>query len=95
MMQLSFQPAFDPLHTTFRILRSLEVVKNIKSVHRDLLRIMDFYLLFPYRINEIRLAPADRPFKRLAITYAKTKPYGEQPKETSSSREWNRCISPR
>jgi hypothetical protein len=79
MMQLSFQPAFDPLHAIFRILRLLEVVKNVGTVHRDLLRIMDFYLLFPYRIGEIRLAPTHRPLKRLATAYASTKPYGEQP----------------
>jgi hypothetical protein len=77
-MQLSFQPAFDPFHATFRIMRLLMVIgKN--SIHHDQMRILDFYLVFPYRIDEIRLTPGHSRFRALSRQYADTKPYGEQP----------------
>lgn len=81
MIQLTFEPALDPFHAIFRFLRLRDVFTSIGPVHRDLARILDFYLLFPFRVEGIRLTPQDRKYKSLSKTYAISKPYGEQPED--------------
>jgi hypothetical protein len=78
MIQLSYQAALDPFHALFRLLR-LWPILNKGPLPRDTVRILDFYLLFPFRIGDIRIARPHLRYKRLAKTYANTKPYGEQP----------------
>lgn len=46
---------------------------------QDVVRILDFYLLFPFLIGEIRLSPAHRRYKKIAQNYERLRPYGEQP----------------
>jgi hypothetical protein len=79
MTQLVFQPALDPFHAVFRFLRLSPISKTVGSLLIDHVRILDFYLLFPFRIRAIRLAPDHLHFKKLAETYAHLTPYGEQP----------------
>ncbi|MCK1326360.1 hypothetical protein IVA94_36965 [Bradyrhizobium sp. 156] len=79
MIQLTYEPALDPYHTAFRFLRLRPIVSNHGSLHRDHVRILDFYQLFPFRIGEIRLMPKHRKFRKLADSYESRKPYGEQP----------------
>jgi hypothetical protein len=79
MSLLSFQPAFDSFHAMFRLLRLRETIDRVGSLGKDHVRILDFYLLFPFRIREMRLHPRHQRFKRLAEKYAGLKPYGEQP----------------
>jgi hypothetical protein len=79
MIQLSYQPALDPFHSIFRTLRLLPTVRKVGALHRDHLRILDFYLLFPFRISKARLIPKHRRFRRLAAEYEAVKPYSEQP----------------
>ena len=79
MIQLTFQAAFDPFHAVFRLFRLRPVIEEIGPVHRDLVRILDFYLLFPFRIDGIRLNPKHRSHKKLAAAYSGTKPYGDLP----------------
>ena len=81
MTELTFQPALDPLHAVFRFLRLLPIIRKIGSLPNDHVRILDFYLLFPFQIGGIRLKPKHRNFKKLAITYAETRPYGHQPEK--------------
>jgi hypothetical protein len=81
MIQLSFQPAFDPYHAVFRILRLRGIVERFGPLHKDLLRILDFYLLFPFRIDGIRMLRQHRKFKKLASAYMSAKPYGNQPED--------------
>jgi len=45
------------------------------------MRILDFYLLFPFRIEGIRLRREDRKYRKLAGEYEKNKPYGDQPED--------------
>lgn len=78
MIQLSYQAALDPFHALFRLLRLWPILSK-GPLPRETVRILDFYLLFPFRIGEIRIAKPHLRFKRLAKTYAHTKPYGEQP----------------
>ena len=40
---------------------------------------LDFYMVFPFRIDEIRLTREQRTLKKLAADYASQKPYGELP----------------
>ena len=81
MIQLSFQPALDPFHAIFRLLRMCPLVAEIGEKPVDQMRILDFYLCFPFRIGDIRLRPADRRFKKLGERYAGRTPYGEQPSD--------------
>lgn len=79
MIQLSYEPVFDPFHAVFRFLRLRQIIEQLGPFHRDLVRILDFYLLFPFRIGEIRLTPSHRRFRKLASVYDSAKSYGDQP----------------
>ena len=79
MIQISFQPAFDPYHAVFRFLRIQKTILKRGALHFDQIRIIDFFLLFPFRIGKIRLKPEHRKFRRLATQYQVLKPYGELP----------------
>lgn len=79
MIQLTFQPAFDVFHAVFRLLRLRPIISAAGSLPRDHVRILDFYLLFPYRIDDIRLMPKHKALKKLASDFEELKPYGEQP----------------
>jgi ABC-three component (ABC-3C) system Middle Component 5 len=79
MIQLTFQPAFDPFHAVFRLLRLRPTIAVAGSLHRDHVRILDFYLLFPFKIDGIRLLPEDRKYRRLSSDYQAARTYGHQP----------------
>jgi hypothetical protein len=57
MIQLSFQPAYDAYHTIFRLMRLRIVLTSAGPIPLDELRVLDFFLLFPYLIEHIRLMP--------------------------------------
>lgn len=79
MIQLTYEPAFDAFHTVYRILRLRPIIAEFGPLHRDHVRIIDFYQLFSHRIEGIRLKPSHRAYRRLAKTYEGRKPYGQQP----------------
>ena len=81
MTQLSYQPAFDPFHTVFRFLRLRQAVISDLAIPRDHFRILDFYLLFPFRIKDFRVFSTHRRYKKLGIEYEKAKPYGDLPED--------------
>jgi hypothetical protein len=83
MIQLTYQPAFDPFHTIFRLLRLRPVLAASGRLHRDHVRLLDFYLVFPFRIEGIRLLPKHRGYRKLASIYATAKPYGDQPDDVT------------
>jgi hypothetical protein len=78
-MTLTFQPALDPFHAIFRLMRLRPLLQKCGSLPVAQVRIMDFYLLFPFRIAELRLYPKHQKFKKLAAAYVNQKPYGVQP----------------
>lgn len=82
MIQLTYEPAFDAFHAAFRIMRLRPIIANSGPLHRDHVRIIDFYQLFPHRIDGIRLKPQHRRFRRLATAYQSKRPYGEQPDDS-------------
>jgi hypothetical protein len=79
MSQLIFQPSLDPFHAMFRFIRLRGLLNVANKLSRDHARILDFYLLFPFRIRAIRLAPRHQKFKKLSDKYQSLKPYGELP----------------
>ena len=63
-----YHPVFDVNHCLYRILLALET-----SVHEKfdwtLLRLMDFYVLFPHLLKEIKPFPSSlQPFKKIVNT---------------------------
>lgn len=66
MNYLSFQPAFDVFHTEFRFIRLRRLMSQDAPLHYDQLRIADFYLLFFFRLQDVRLSNAHRAIKKFA-----------------------------
>jgi hypothetical protein len=83
MIQLTFQPAFDPFHAVFRSLRLHHIIEQYGPLHRDQVRIVDFYLLFPFRIAGVRLLRQHGKYRKLAQDYEQKKPYGNQPEDSN------------
>ncbi len=81
MIQLTYQPAFDPFHAVFRILRMREALFNDIALHEDHVKILDFYLLFPFRISDIQFKQAHRKLRRLFKPFDDTRPYGDLPED--------------
>jgi hypothetical protein len=79
VIQLSYQPAFDPLHAVFRLTRLSQIVATTGPLPKDTVRILDFFLLFPFRISEMRMKRDHTGFRRIAKRFASSKPYGDQP----------------
>jgi len=79
MSQLVFQPALDPFHAVFRLFRLARLSKAVGPLLIDHVRILDFYLLFPFRIRGIRLTPDHQHFKKLSEKYSYLTPHREQP----------------
>jgi hypothetical protein len=78
MIQLTYEPAFDAYHTVYRLLRLRPIIEKSGPLHRDLVRIIDFYQLFPHRIENIRLMPAHRKYRRLGASF-QTKSLTQKP----------------
>lgn len=83
MTQLTYNEAFDPYHTAFRLLRLDSTCNFGEPVHFDLIRILDFYLLFPFRLQSIRLFSADTEWRRISKAYLKLSPYGDLPEDVN------------
>ncbi len=81
MIQLTYQPAFDPFHSVFRFLRLRQAILPQAALPRDHVRVLDFYLMFPFRSNDVRVFPRHRKFKKLAQQYASARPYGDLPED--------------
>jgi hypothetical protein len=53
---LTYHPAFDIYHTVFRILKILGLAEG-SSLERERVRMLDFILLFPQDLKNVRLPP--------------------------------------
>ncbi|OUI79803.1 hypothetical protein HC62_00215 [Acetobacter tropicalis] len=82
MIQLTYEPAFDPLHSIFRALRLRQSLATDIPIPRVLFRILDFYLLFPMSISTVRLLPKHRKLKKLAASTKGVTSYGPLPDNT-------------
>lgn len=83
MSQIAYQEALDPYHTLFRLLRIGSLVGTEQSLVVDVIRIIDFYLLFPFRIQGFRLKPEHRRYRAMSKRYEAHKPYGSFPGDRS------------
>lgn len=81
MTQLSFQPALDPLHAVFRILRLRSIIASRGPMETDHVRILDFYLLFPFRIKAIRFKREDKAVRKLTPSFDSLTPYVNPPED--------------
>ena len=79
MIQLSFQPALDPFHAMFRLLRLRPVLREVGKLPVDHIRILDFYVAFPFRIGGLRVKPEHRRLKTGVMRFEWPTPYGDQP----------------
>jgi hypothetical protein len=83
MTQLTYNEAFDPYHAVFRFLR-LHLACNIgATMPFDTLRILDFYLLFPSRLQAMKLFATDTAWRRVSKSYEDKTPYGAMPDDTT------------
>lgn len=79
MTQLTYNEAFDPYHAIFRIMRLGHVCPPDSKTSFDMLRILDFYLLFPFRIQGISLFSKDIAWRSISKSYQWMAPYGGMP----------------
>jgi hypothetical protein len=66
---LIYHPAFDINHARLRILQLVEY-SNLKDIPFDLLRILDFYMLFPHLLADVKLSRGMTRAKRLLAARA-------------------------
>lgn len=82
MTQLVYQPAFDPHNTAFRLLRLRNGVAFTNPIPFEGIRILDFFLLFPFLIGDVKLKQKDRKFRALAKNYNYLRPYARMPESS-------------
>lgn len=83
MTQLAYNEAFDPYHAAFRFLRLHIGCEISECIPFDTFRILDFYILFPFRIQNMKLLSKDREWRKISRTYSGRAPYGELPDDNS------------
>lgn len=64
-----YHPAFDLYHSVYRILQILTYFNRGDYVEVDRLRIWDFYLLFPEKVNTIKLKQSEKDIRLLIRNY--------------------------
>lgn len=80
MIQISFEPAFDPYHTAFRFLTVAAFSRAPMSLRRA--RLLDLFFLEPFRAKDIRVPPKLKPNARNAATCQRPL-YGKRPSSQS------------
>jgi hypothetical protein len=79
MTQLTYNEAFDPYHAAFRFIR-LHLACDISSaLPFNTLRILDFYLLFPFRLQSMKFFADDTGWRKISRSYEDKAPYGVMP----------------
>lgn len=76
---LTFQPAFEPFHAIFRLIRLLPVISECGPVEREKVRILDFYMTFPFRAAAISFRRGHTALRKIAKNYENSRPYGGIP----------------
>ncbi len=80
---ISYQPALDRYHTVFRLLALVEHLKSCLPIDVDKLRILDFYLIFPFRLEAFRSKQSHTQFRKVGKSYRAMQPYGGIPDDAS------------
>ncbi len=84
MIQLAYQPAFDPFHTVLRLIRIADFVATPPSVGH--VRIADFYLSFPARLDAVKFPRGMRSRLKSALAHAPVS-YGTAPADETVMRK--------
>lgn len=79
MIQLSYQAAFDPYHAVFRMLRLRDVCWKASSIPFDKLRILDFYVAFPFFLQEMKLKREHTWMRKVSRTFDDRRPFAKLP----------------
>jgi|TARA_R100000501_G_scaffold14813_2_gene26865 hypothetical protein len=83
MIQLTYNEAFDAYHAVFRFLR-LHLACDIGAkLPFDTLRILDFYLLFPFRLQAMKFFARDTGWRKVSKAYEDCAPYGAMPEDST------------
>ncbi|MFV0672891.1 ABC-three component system middle component 5 [Variovorax sp. tm] len=64
---LIYHPAYDAYHCIFRM---LSIVEHVRGLEIDKARLLDFYLMFPSAVSEIRLPSNLKEARKLARTFS-------------------------
>jgi ABC-3C biological conflict system middle component len=83
MTQLTYNEAFDPYHAVFRFIRLHLACDLSGRVPFDTLRILDFYLLFPFRLQSMKFFADDTSWRRISRAYGDEAPYGVMPDDNA------------
>lgn len=68
-----YQKAFDLYHTLYRMIKLLAHFKQNGLIEIDRLRIWDYYLLYPNKMDKIRLKREEKDIKKIIGNYILTK----------------------
>lgn len=79
MTHLAYNEAFDPYHAAFRFLRLHLACDITARAPFDTIRILDFYLLFPFRLQSMKLLSQDTGWRKVSKSYEDKAPYGAMP----------------
>jgi hypothetical protein len=66
-----YNQALDLYHTIFRLLHFLNKFENGTQIEIERIRIWDFYLLFPYKVHDIRLKKEESDIRKIRKEYIK------------------------
>lgn len=80
---ISYQPALDRYHTVFRILTITGAIISCLPVETDKVRILDFYLAFPFRLEAFSAKQGQTSLRRVGKEYRSVQPYGGMPDDVS------------
>ncbi|CAL2061995.1 ABC-three component system middle component 5 [Tenacibaculum sp. 190524A05c] len=67
-----YQKAFDLYHTVYRMIKLLAHFKQDGLIEIDRLRIWDYYLLYPNKMDKIRLKLEEKDVKKIIRNYILT-----------------------
>lgn len=76
---IAYQPAFDPYHSIFRMIRIIIGMNDCEYMELEKFRILDFYLVFPFLIENFKFKREDLGLRKLAKSYDRMRPYGSMP----------------
>jgi hypothetical protein len=76
---ISYQPVFDPFHCIFRIIRLLPVISKCSDVEVDKVRILDFYMAFPFLGSTFSFKRGQTNLRKSLNDFAYLRPYGGMP----------------
>lgn len=81
MIQLSFEPAYDAYHAIFRHLRLRDLATGENGLPIDQFRILDYYLMFPFRLEQFRLKRGHGRYRAMFRRLAAEPRYVEHPSD--------------